>query len=277
MGYQYLRMPPRDRHRLPVSARETIGVDLGGTKMLVGVVDSEQKVHHESRESSIGQDRGRDRRGPRPRSSRRRKEARPDVLAAGLGIPATIDRKRGVAIKAVNLEITDVPLRDLMEKRLGLPVFVDNDANVAALAEHLFGAGRGAQNVVMLTIGTGIGGGLVLDGEIYRGSTGAGGRARPHRDRRGRAALPGELPQPRLRRDVRLRAPRSRGRAAARGRARARLGAGTRARATGAITGKTVTEAAHGRRRGRPSRWSPPPAGTSGWRWRASPTSSIPT
>jgi glucokinase len=61
-----------------------------------------------------------------------------------------------------------------MRKHLGLPVFVDNDANVAALAEFLFGAGRGARNVVMLTIGTGIGGGLILDGEIYRGSTGAG-------------------------------------------------------------------------------------------------------
>jgi glucokinase len=96
------------------------------------------------------------------------------VLAAGLGIPATIDHDRGLAIHAVNLTITDVPIRDLMQERIGLPVFVDNDANVAALAEHLYGAGRGAQNVVLLTIGTGIGGGLVLGGEVYRGSTGAG-------------------------------------------------------------------------------------------------------
>jgi glucokinase len=59
-----------------------------------------------------------------------------------------------------------------MRERIGLPVYLDNDANVAALAEHLYGAGRGARNVVMLTIGTGIGGGLILDGEIYRGSTG---------------------------------------------------------------------------------------------------------
>ena len=61
-----------------------------------------------------------------------------------------------------------------MRARLGLPVFVDNDANVAALAEHRFGAARGARNAVVLTIGTGIGGGLILDGRIYRGSTGAG-------------------------------------------------------------------------------------------------------
>ncbi len=155
-----------------MSPRETIGVDLGGTKMAVGVVDSEQHIHYEGKESSIGlsedklvEDLGRE--------LQEAKGARPDVLCAGLGIPATIDHDRGVAIQAVNLEISDVPVRDLMTKLLGLPVFIDNDANVAALAEFLFGAGRGARNVVMLTIGTGIGGGLILDGEIFRGSTGA--------------------------------------------------------------------------------------------------------
>ena len=79
-----------------------------------------------------------------------------------------------MAINAVNLELVDVPIRELMRERLGLPVFVDNDANVAAIAEHRFGAARGAQNVVMLTVGTGIGGGLIIDGRPYRGSTGAG-------------------------------------------------------------------------------------------------------
>jgi glucokinase len=156
-----------------LSPRETIGVDLGGTKMAVGVVDSEQNIHYEGKESSLGRsedelvaDLGRELEEAR--------DARPDVLCAGLGIPATIDHDRGVAISAVNLEITDVPLRDLMAKQLGLPVFMDNDANVAALAEFLFGAGRGARNVVMLTIGTGIGGGLIVNGEVYRGSIGAG-------------------------------------------------------------------------------------------------------
>ena len=154
-----------------MSPRETIGVDLGGTKMAVGVVDSEQHIHYEGKESSIGlsedklvEDLGRE--------LAEAKQARPDVLSAGLGIPATIDHDRGVAIQAVNLEISDVPLRDLMQERLGLPVFLDNDANMAALAEYLYGAGRGAQNMVLLTIGTGIGGGLILGGEVYRGSTG---------------------------------------------------------------------------------------------------------
>ena len=101
------------------------------------------------------------------------KEARPDVVAAGIGIPCTIDRERGVAINAVNLEITDVPIRDLLRERTGMDVFVDNDANVAALAEHRFGAAKGTENAVMLTIGTGIGGGVIIDGELYRGSIGA--------------------------------------------------------------------------------------------------------
>jgi glucokinase len=141
--------------------------------MAVGVVDSEQHIHYEGKESSIGltedelvEDLGEE--------LEEAKAARPDVLAAGLGIPATIDHDRGLAIHAVNLTITDVPIRDVMRERIGLPVFVDNDANVAALAEHLYGAGRGAQDVIMLTVGTGIGGGLILGGEVFRGSTGAG-------------------------------------------------------------------------------------------------------
>jgi glucokinase len=156
-----------------VTPRETIGVDLGGTKMAVGVVDSDQQVLYQGREPSTGlsEDKLVE---ELARELLEAKEARPDVLAAGLGIPATIDWDRGLAIHAVNLTITDVPIRDLMHERTGLPVFVDNDANVAALAEHLYGAGRGARNVVLLTIGTGIGGGLILDGEVYRGSTGAG-------------------------------------------------------------------------------------------------------
>jgi glucokinase len=156
-----------------VSPRETIGVDLGGTKMLVGVVDSDRHVTYQGGEPSTGlsEDRLVEDLG---RELEEAKEARPGVLAAGLGIPATIDHDKGLAIHAVNLTITDVPIRDLMQERTGLPVFVDNDANVAALAEHLYGAGRGAQHVVMLTVGTGIGGGLVLGGDVYRGSTGAG-------------------------------------------------------------------------------------------------------
>jgi len=141
--------------------------------MLVGVVDNDQEVLFETTGPSVGltEEELLDELEGDLSDAR---TARPDVRAAGLGIPCTIDRERGLAITAVNLPIVDVPIRDLMTERLGLPVFVDNDANVAALAEHCFGAARGARNAVMLTIGTGIGGGLILDGEVYRGSSGAG-------------------------------------------------------------------------------------------------------
>ena len=156
-----------------MSSTESIGVDLGGTKMLVGVLNDDFDVLWESREASTGQTEE-ELVELLVREIGEAREERPDVGAIGMGIPATIDRKRGVAVSAVNLPIEDLPLRDLVEKRTGLPAFLDNDANVAALAEFLYGAAKGAQNVVMLTIGTGIGGGLILNGEPYRGSTGAG-------------------------------------------------------------------------------------------------------
>jgi glucokinase len=155
-----------------LSGVETIGADLGGTKMLIGVVDEEADVRHRRKEVSfdLTTEQLLD---TLERELNEAREACPDVAAAGLGIPCTIDAERGVAITAVNLPIVDLPIRDLIEERVGMPVFIDNDANTAALAEHRFGAARGADNVVMLTIGTGIGGGLILGGEVYRGSSGA--------------------------------------------------------------------------------------------------------
>jgi len=156
-----------------MSPAESIGVDLGGTKMLIGVLDSGSEVLWESREASTGQTEE-ELVELLVREVGEALAERAGVGAIGMGIPATIDRERGVAVSAVNLPIEDLPLRDLVAKRTGLPTYLDNDANVAALAEFLYGAAKGAQNVVLLTIGTGIGGGLILGGEPYRGSTGAG-------------------------------------------------------------------------------------------------------
>ncbi len=156
-----------------MSQPEAIGVDLGGTKMLLGVLDGDSRTVWESRERSAGE-------GEEElvellvREISEAQAQRSGIEAVGMGIPATIDHEKGLAVAAVNLPIENLPIRDLVVERTGLPTFVDNDANVAALAEHLFGAARGAENAVMLTIGTGIGGGLILGGEIYRGSTGAG-------------------------------------------------------------------------------------------------------
>jgi glucokinase len=156
-----------------MSPLETLGVDLGGTKMAVGVLGEGPEVLHQSTEKSTGQTES-ELVDLLVREVEEAREARPDIGAIGMGIPATIDREKGLAVSAVNLPIDDLPIRDLVERRTGLPSFLDNDANVAALAEHLYGAAKGTTNAVMLTIGTGIGGGLIINGEPYRGSTGAG-------------------------------------------------------------------------------------------------------
>jgi glucokinase len=95
-----------------------------------------------------------------------------DADAVGLGIPSVIDAQRGMAMSSVNIPLQHVPLRDILGRRLNIPVHVDNDASVAALAEAHSEAGELlAQSVVMFTVGTGIGGGIVLGGRIYRGAT----------------------------------------------------------------------------------------------------------
>ena len=156
-----------------MSQAEAIGIDLGGTKMLLGVLGGGSETVWESRERSAGESEE-ELVELLVREIAEARTQRSGIEAVGMGIPATIDHEKGLAVAAVNLPIENLPIRDLVVERTGLPTFVDNDANVAALAEHLFGAARAADNAVMLTIGTGIGGGLVLGGEIYRGATGAG-------------------------------------------------------------------------------------------------------
>jgi glucokinase len=155
-----------------VNGSETIGVDLGGTKMLIGVLSGTEPLY-EQREASTGQTED-ELVELLVKEVTEAREARPEVVGVGLGIPATIDHDRGIAVSAVNLPLSDLAIRDIVSERVGLPVFVDNDGNVAALAEHLYGAAVGMPDIVMLTVGTGIGGGLILNGQIYRGSTGAG-------------------------------------------------------------------------------------------------------
>jgi glucokinase len=157
-----------------LSAGEAICVDLGGTKMLVGVLGGSggEVVHR--RVAASGGLSGEEVLALLEAELRIALETRPEAEAIGLGIPCTIDREHGHCVSAVNLPLRDVPVREIVAERLGLPVFVDNDANAAVIAEHRSGAARGARNVVMLTIGTGIGGGLIIGGEIYRGTIGAG-------------------------------------------------------------------------------------------------------
>jgi len=154
-----------------VRAQRVIGVDLGGTKIASGVVTPDGAIERETVR-------------PTPVESTAAllaglEDAVSDVLddsiaGLGFGIPSTIDQRTGRAVFSTNIPLADVDLRTHMAERFDLPVGIDNDANAATIAEWALGAGRGSRHMVMLTLGTGIGGGLILDGRPYRGAVGSG-------------------------------------------------------------------------------------------------------
>ena len=149
-----------------MSADRVIGIDLGGTKILAGVVALDGTIERrretatplESQDAVVA-------------AIEEAVEAVADdgVGAIGVGVPSRVDQETGCAVGSVNIPLEDVPLRDRLAERFGLPVGIDNDANAAAFAEWQRGAARGAQTMAMLTLGTGVGGGFVLGGERYRG------------------------------------------------------------------------------------------------------------
>jgi glucokinase len=152
--------------------QRVIGVDVGGTKTLTAVVAPdgtiEQRLKHDTDRSSsealLAQlDSG-------VEELRKGRE----IAALGFGLPSRIDQRSGRAIASVNIPLEGVDFRDRMSERHGLPIGIDNDGNAAAIGEWQAGAARGADYVVMLTLGTGVGGGLVLGGQPYRGATGSG-------------------------------------------------------------------------------------------------------
>ena len=155
-------------------ARSIVGVDLGGTKLAVGLVDDTLGILSRTT-------------GPAATSSpeacldnlyRRLDEAMAEygpVDALGVGAASMVDFRAGRVVLSTNLPLRDVPLRDLLSERYGVPVVLDNDANVACLAEFRYGAGTGTSEMIMLTLGTGIGGGIVTNGHLYRGASGAAG------------------------------------------------------------------------------------------------------
>ena len=164
--------------------RFVLGVDLGGTKISVGAMtaDGSQQLAERTEatlaaegadavvarivamiESTIGsvmQETG---------------ASRKDILGVGIGAPGPLDRERGLVITTPNLGWHNFPLRDRVTDATGLNATLDNDANCATLGEWWIGAARGARNVVGMTIGTGIGGGLILDGKLYHGSSDVAG------------------------------------------------------------------------------------------------------
>ena len=149
-----------------MNEKRVIGVDIGGTKILAGVVDREGHVEHRREHAT-------------PTSSEDaffvgldaavEELLTEEIAALGFGIPSPIDQRTGRALQAVNLPLTDIAFRDRMKERFGLPVGIENDANAATYAEFRFGAAREVDSMVMLTLGTGCGGGAVVDGQLFRG------------------------------------------------------------------------------------------------------------
>lgn len=148
----------------------TIGVDIGGTKVAAGVVDERGTILATTRRITPAEDTARIQDVIAAAVGELTSEY--DVEAVGIGAAGFVDEQRSIVLFAPNIAWRHEQLRTSLECRLGLPVVIENDANAAAWAEVRFGAGRGADHVVTLTVGTGIGGGIVVNGTLLRGRFG---------------------------------------------------------------------------------------------------------
>jgi len=160
--------------------RYIVGVDLGGTNIVAGAMPEDGSREIAFRTAPTRSSEGAD--AVMERMIRMIEDViaatmaetgatRADFLGVGVGAPGPMDREKGIVITAPNLGWKMVPLRDKIEEATGLPITVDNDANCATLGEAWTGAAKGAKNVIGVTIGTGIGGGIIIDGRLYHGSS----------------------------------------------------------------------------------------------------------
>lgn len=152
-----------------------VGIDLGGTNMQVGVVSAANKVVGRAKKktrAAEGAKKVLDRIVEGIQEACREAGVLPrSVAAVGIGAPGAIDPATGTVREAPNLRWNDMPLGAILKKRLGRPVVVDNDVNVAVFGEHRLGAGRGARDLLGVWVGTGVGGGLIFDNRLYQGFT----------------------------------------------------------------------------------------------------------
>jgi len=164
--------------------RYIVGVDLGGTNIVVGAMPEDGSKQLSLRSEPTHAERGADAVVDRIVSlvaqvisdvTSTQGAKLQDFLGVGIGAPGPLDRERGIVVVAPNLGWRDFPLRDAIADRIRLPATLDNDANCATFGEWWRGAAQGARNVVGITIGTGIGGGLVFEGRLYHGSSDVAG------------------------------------------------------------------------------------------------------
>lgn len=154
-----------------------LGIDLGGTNIATGVVDENYNI--------IGMGKVKTNVGNNPeaiadamalsveKAIENANIDKKDIVAVGIGSPGAIDAENGIVCRATNLGFYNLPICKMLKERTGFDFYIENDANAAAYGEILAGAGRGKKNLIAITLGTGVGGGIIIDGKIYSGCNGA--------------------------------------------------------------------------------------------------------
>jgi glucokinase len=162
--------------------RLVLGIDIGGTTFTVGAISTEGRRVGALREEPTNPKDGADAvlhriaaAGRAVMDDVRRLEPGAEFIGIGAGAPGPLDAEAGVVLLTPNLGWVDYPLRDRLQATLGLPTVIDNDANCAVLGEWWRGAAHGTRHAIGFTIGTGIGGGIIVDGKLYRGASGCAG------------------------------------------------------------------------------------------------------
>ncbi len=158
----------------------SIGIDLGGTNIAAGIVDEkgvliakESIPTFATRHYSLIIA---DMAAVARKACEKANLSIKDMAGIGIGSPGTVDSKNGVIVYTCNINFDHAPMREELQKHINLPVYMSNDANCAALGETAdTGAARGFKNVILITLGTGVGGGIIIDGKIYEGDHSAGG------------------------------------------------------------------------------------------------------
>lgn len=156
-----------------------LGIDLGGTNIAAGVVDEDYKIIGTGKVKT-GAHRSNDEIADDMAKAARMaiKDAGIDIseiAAMGIGSPGSVIPSKGIVATSNNLKFSNLPLCAMMKERLGVDFYIENDANAAAYGELLAGAGKGCKNFVAITLGTGVGSGIIIDGKIFSGSNNAGG------------------------------------------------------------------------------------------------------
>jgi len=159
-----------------VSPDLVFAVDLGGTHLRTALIDGAGQIHHQSKQGTP--------KGDSPdcvvnaivAAARESGDLSAQIVAGSIMVPGTVDNGNARVIQVPNLpSLTNLPLKSVLEERLGWPVLLENDANAAAVGEMWQGAARGFRDVISVTLGTGVGGGVILDGKLWRGAHGSAG------------------------------------------------------------------------------------------------------